>query len=97
MLQGVLFIGVAITWWNWPVAELPPGVAWPFASTLATPHGRLLKSGFVTAVPWMLLCNRATNAWLQVALDFYDASGVFWGQGPLLGANRCADDQGVAQ
>mmetsp|Transcript_17427 Transcript_17427/g.48402 ORF Transcript_17427/g.48402 Transcript_17427/m.48402 type:complete len:208 (+) Transcript_17427:4817-5440(+) len=95
VLQSVLFVGAALIWWKWPVAELPPGVAWPFGSTLATPHGKLLKSGFVAAVPWMLLCNRATNAWLQVASDTFNTLGCFGGNLPLQ-ANSSADDGGVA-
>jgi hypothetical protein len=69
-LQAVLLVGAGLLWWQWPVAELPPGFLWPIGATLAAPHKKLFSgSAYIAVIPWLLLCSRATRAWLQVALD----------------------------
>ena len=68
----MLLIGVGLIWWKWPVAELYPRIVWPLGSSLAAPHGKLFSgSGFVAAVPWVLLSSRVTHAVLHIVADVF--------------------------
>lgn len=44
---------------------------WPLGSTLVAPHRALRGMGFITAMPWVALCDRASNALLGATLSLH--------------------------
>lgn len=69
--KAALALLVSLVWWRTPVAELPPGYAWPLNFLLAAPHGKLSSgsSTFLGSTAWLALCMTATCAVLEAVLD----------------------------
>jgi hypothetical protein len=64
--QVILLFSAVLLFWNKPVAQLPPGLAWPMSSFLAAPSKSWATYGLIAAGPWVGLCMRASNGIARV-------------------------------
>lgn len=64
LAMQVISLGLlSMTMWGQTVAHVPLHISSPFAYLLAMPHGRSLSAfGGVALFPWLLLCDKASNA-----------------------------------
>lgn len=60
----VVSLGLAsLMLWDTTVVYIPKSISGPFKRALAFPHGRSVSSlGGVAIFPWLLLCDKASNA-----------------------------------
>lgn len=64
--QGVAAAGFVLFLYGKPLIYAPPEVLAPFGRMLAMPHGKaFIEFGAVAIVPWMMICNRASNTLAQ--------------------------------